>query len=156
MNESLVLRRVNVGRIYSSITKDLKLDWSIQVTWKRRALVNKIRLSIFSGIAPRKLISSTIAPAVIFPSRWFIFGNRLLYWVIIYSYLQRFFKVGVLETFYTIHRKTSVLKSCKRLRSFLEDIAKLSKATFLQELLETPDSVFIEHIWNYDIIKFYV
>ena len=28
----LVLRRVNVGRIYSSIAKDLKFDWSIQVT----------------------------------------------------------------------------------------------------------------------------
>ena len=36
----LVLRRVNVGRIYSSIAADLKFDWSIQVTLKKRALVN--------------------------------------------------------------------------------------------------------------------
>ena len=36
----LVLRRVYVGRIYSSIAKDLKFDWPIQVTWKQRALVN--------------------------------------------------------------------------------------------------------------------
>ena len=33
----------------------------------------------------------------------------VLFWVIIYSYLQRFFKVGVLKTLSTIHRKTTVL-----------------------------------------------
>ena len=33
----LVLRRVYVMRICSSITKDLKFDWPIQVTWKQRA-----------------------------------------------------------------------------------------------------------------------
>ena len=31
-----VLRRVCVRRIYSSIAKDLKFDWLIQVMWKRR------------------------------------------------------------------------------------------------------------------------
>ena len=31
-----VFRRVHVRRIYSLIAKDLKFDWSIQVTWKRR------------------------------------------------------------------------------------------------------------------------
>ena len=36
----LVLRRVNVLRIYSSISKKLKIDWSIQVTWRRRPLAN--------------------------------------------------------------------------------------------------------------------
>ena len=36
------------------------------------------------------------------------------------------------------------------------DIAKLSRTPFLQEQLETPDSVFMEHIYNYDIIKFNV
>ena len=34
----LVLWRVYVRRIYGSITKDYKSDWSIQVTWKRGAL----------------------------------------------------------------------------------------------------------------------
>ena len=163
----MVLRRVNVGRILSSIAKDLKLDWSIQVTWKRRVLVNKFHLSMSADIAVQKLISCTNAPAVIFPGRWFIFRNRLSYWVIIYSYLQRFFKVGVLKTLYTIHRKTSVSKFLfnqpvsyyffnKRLRRFLVDIVKLSRTPILQELLETPDFVFMEHICNYDIIKFNV
>ena len=36
------------------------------------------------------------------------------------------------------------------------DIAKLSRTPFLQEYLETPDSVFMEHICNYNIIKFNV
>ena len=36
------------------------------------------------------------------------------------------------------------------------DIAKLSRTPFLQEHLETPDSVFMEHICNYNIIKFNV
>ena len=31
------------------------------------------------------------------------------------------------------------------------DIAKLSRTPFLQEHLETPDSVFMEHIFNYNI-----
>ena len=30
-----VLRRVYVRRIYRSIAKDMKFNWSIQVTWKR-------------------------------------------------------------------------------------------------------------------------
>ena len=102
-------------------------------------------------------------------SRWFIFTKQIivLIWVIIYSYLQRFFKIGVLKTLYTIHRKTTVSESLfnqpvscyffnKRLRRFLVDIAKLSRTPFLQEHLETPDSVFMEHICNYNIIKFNV
>ena len=32
-----VLWRVEVGRIYSSITQNLKFDWSLNITWKRRA-----------------------------------------------------------------------------------------------------------------------
>ena len=39
------LRRVYVGRIHSSIAKILKFDWSMQVTLKRRAIVNQIRLN---------------------------------------------------------------------------------------------------------------
>ena len=75
----LVLRCVNSGRIYSLVTKDLKLDWLIQVTWKRRALVNYIRVRIFACIAAQKL---TNVPAVIFPypcrSRWFIFMKQII------------------------------------------------------------------------------
>ena len=40
-----VIRRVYVGRIYSSIAKDSQFDWSIQVTWKRGVIGNQIRLS---------------------------------------------------------------------------------------------------------------
>ena len=36
------------------------------------------------------------------------------------------------------------------------DIAKLLRTPFLQEDLKTPDSVFMEHICNYNIIKFNV
>ena len=164
-----MLRRKNVGRIYSSIAIDLKFDWSIQATWKRRALVNWIRLSIFAGTAARKL---TNTPAVIFSylcrSTWFIFTKQIivLFWVIICSYLQRFFKIGVLKTLYTTHRKTTVSESLfnqpvacyffnKRLwhRCFLVDIAELSRALFLQEHLESLDSVFVGHIYIYSIVK---
>ena len=90
------------------------------------------------------------------------------YWVIILShYLQRFFKVGVLKILCRIHRKATVSESLfnqpvscyffnKRLRRFLVDIVKLSRTPLLQEHLETPDSVFMEHICNYNIIKFNV
>ena len=121
-------------------------------------------MSIFAGIAARKL---TNVSAVIFPypcqSRWFIFTKQIivLFWVII------FFKVGVFKTHYTIHRKTTVSESLfiqpvaccffnKRLWCFLVDIAKLSITPFLQKHLETPDSVFMEHICDYNIIKFNV
>ena len=127
-------------------------------------------MSIFAGIAARKL---TNTPAVIFSypcrSRWFIFTKQIivLIWVIIYSYLQRFFKIGVLKTLYTIHRKTTVSESLFNqpvacyffnnwLRRFLADIAKLSRTPFLQEHLVTPDSVFMEHVFNYIIINFNV
>ena len=29
-----MLRRVDLGRVYSSIAEDLKFDWSTQITWK--------------------------------------------------------------------------------------------------------------------------
>ena len=128
-------------------------------------------MSIFPDIAARKL---TNTPAVIFyhcRSRWFIFTKQIivLIWIIIYSYLQRFFKIGVLKTLYTTQRITTLSESPfnqpvayyfinKRLRHrrFLVDIAKLSRAPFLQEHLETPDSLFMEHICNYNILKFNV
>ena len=117
------------------------------------------------GIAARKL---TNTPAVIFffypcRSRWFIFTKQ----IINLSHLQllvEFFEIGVLKTLYTIQRKLTVLRSLfnqpvtcyffnKRFqhRRFLVDIAKLSRTSFLQEHLETPDSVFMVHICNYNI-----
>ena len=39
----------------------------------------------------------------------------------------------------------------KRLRRFLVDIAKRSRTPLLQEYLENLDSVFMEHIFNYNI-----
>ena len=69
--------------------------------------------------------------------------------------------MGVLKTLYKIQRKTTVSEflfnqpvACsfinKRLqhRRFLVDIAKLSRTPFLQEHLEVPDSVFMEHVCN--------
>ena len=44
----------------------------------------------------------------------------------------------------------------KRLRRFLVDIAKLSRTPFLQEHLETPDFVFMEHTCNCNVITFNV
>ena len=103
--------------------------------------------------------------------RWFIFTEQIivLIWVIIYSFLQSFFKIRVLKMLYIIQRKTTVSEplfnqpiACyffnKRLRHrrFLVDIAKLSRAPFLQEPLETPDSVFTVHICKYNNIKFNV
>ena len=146
---SLVLRRVNVGRIYSSIAKDLKFNWLIQVTWKGRALVNSIRLGIFAGVAARKL---TNTPAVIFSdpsrSRWFIFTKQIivLLWVIIYSYLQGSFKIGVLKTLYTIHRKTTVSESLLwwRFLSYINQSTDMSKIPCLnwnnQNFLNISDS----------------
>ena len=41
-------------------------------------------------------------------------------------------------------------------RPFLVYIEKLSRTPFLQEHLETRNSVFMEHVCNYNIIKFNV
>ena len=104
-----------------------------------------------------------------FRSRWFIFTEQInvLFWIIIYSYLLRLLKVGVCKKLHIMHRKTTASEylfnepvGCnffnKRLRHrcFLVDIVKLSRTPVLQEHLETPDSVFMEHISNYNIIKF--
>ena len=88
------------------------------------------------------------------------------------SHLQlpaEFFKIGVLKSLYTIQTKTTASESSfnepvegyffsnmLQHRRFLADIAKLSRTPFLQEQFETPDSVFMEHIYNYNIRKFNV
>ena len=127
-------------------------------------------MSIFARVAARML---TNTPTVIFSypcrSRWFIFTKEIIvfFGVIIYSYLGKFFKICVLKTLYTIYySKTTVPVSLfnqpvacyffiKRLRHrcFLVDIAKLPRTPFLQERLEAPNSVFMEHICNQNIIK---
>ena len=100
----LVLRRVNVGRIHSLITKDLKIDWSIQVTWKPRALV---KLDLFqhmrwcSSTKADKCSSCYLSEQVVY----FQQQINVLFWVIIYI------KVGVLKALFPIHRKTTVLES---------------------------------------------
>ena len=101
--------RVFVGTIYSLVSKDLKFDWSIQVTRKRRAVGKShsfgqmIYLSILAGTATWK---QTSTPAVIISyrcrGRWFVFAKKVLnvlFWDINYSYFQKFFKVGVLKNY---------------------------------------------------------
>ena len=132
----------------------------------------EVRLNTFRpSTIPQKQFIIIIIFSYPCRSRWFIFKKQIivLFWVIIYSCLERFFKIGVPGTLYTIHRKTTVPESffnhpvaClffnKRLRHrpFLVDIAKMLRTPFLQEHLETPDSVFIGYICNYNIIKFNV
>ena len=81
---------------------------------------------------------------------------------IIYSHylqlLQRFFTIGVLETLYTIHRKTTVseplfnqpvdcyfFNKTPRHKRFLVDLAKQSRISFLEEHIET---ILILYLWN--------
>ena len=113
-----VLRRVYVGRIYSLTQKNLKFDWSKQITWKQGAIVNQIGLSkrfSFEHIcwySNRKLVNT---PALIFQypcrSMWFIFTKQItfvLIWVIIYSYLPKFFKLGDLKALGNSQQNTCV------------------------------------------------
>ena len=101
-----------------------------------------------------------------------VYFHQTDYCINLSHYLQivvDFFKIGVLKSLYIIQRKTTVSESLfnqlvaccffnKRLkhRRFLIDFVKLSRAPFLQEHLQTPDSVFLECLCNYNIIKFKV
>ena len=106
---------------------------------------------IFTCTATRKL---TNTPAVIFSylcrGRWFILTKQiiLLVWAIFYSYLQKFFKIGVLLKTFHNSQETPVSEfhfnlpvACyffnKRLRHrcFLVNFAKLSRTPFLQTTL---------------------
>ena len=162
----LVLRRVNVGRSYGSIVKGLKFDVKTKGVGK---LASFEHIPWYSSTKADKYSSRYLFLSL--SGRWFIFTEQIivLIWVIIYSYLQSFFKIRVLKMLCTIQRKTTVSESLfnqpiacyflnKRLphRCFLVDIAKLSRAPFLQEPLETPDSVFTVHICKYNNIKFNV
>ena len=125
------------------------------------------KLDLCAGIAAQELTST---PTVIFSypcgSRWFIFTKQIC--INLSHHLQLL--AGVLQkTLCTIHRKTTVSESffnesvaCNflnkslRHRHFLVDIVKVSRTPVLQKHPETPDSVFTEHICNYNIIKFNV
>ena len=93
-------------------------------------------------------------PAVIFSyaclGRWFIFTKQVivLFWVIFYSYLQQFFKIGVvLKTFHNsqeapvsefhFNQPVTCYFFNKRLRHrfFYVNFVKLSKTSFLQTTL---------------------
>ena len=79
---------VYVRRIYSSIAKDLKFNWSTQVMWKRSRW--------YSNTKADKYFSYYL-----FLPLSFIFTKQIflgLFWIIIYSYLQTFFKIGVLKS----------------------------------------------------------
>ena len=82
-----VLRRVYVRRIYSSIAKDLKSDWSIQVTWKQRGICqhSSTKADKYSSCY---LFLSLLGQVVYF--------HKTDYYCII---LSQFFKIGVLKNF---------------------------------------------------------
>ena len=86
-----VLRCVCVMRIYSSIAKDLKFCWSIQVTWKQRSysLAEQHQswqiFHLLSFFIPVGAGGFTLKQIIV------------LFWVIIYSYLRKVFKIGVLK-----------------------------------------------------------
>ena len=126
---------------------------------------------VFAGTATRKL---TNTPAVIFSypcgGRWFIFAKQIiivLFWVIFYSYLQKFFKIGVLLKTFRNSQETPVSVfhfnqpvACyffnKRLRHrcFLVNFAKLSRTPFSQTTLGLLLLYSFGHVCN--ITKFSV
>ena len=112
------LRRVYVRRNYSSIAKDLKFNWSIQVMWKR-----KVYSLVQSSIAKDSKFNWSIQVMWKQKAYWLVQQHKswqilqllsflipvgtggLLFWVIIYSYLQKFFKIGVVKNFSLITGK---------------------------------------------------
>ena len=92
-----VLRGVYVGRIYSLIAKDLKFDWSIRSRENEGRLLNQIRFSNHKYSLEQQRESWQILQPLSFlipvvgRIRYFIFTKQIvivLFWVIIYSYLQ--------------------------------------------------------------------
>ena len=85
-----VLRHLYVKRIYSSTAKDLKFDWSVQVTWKHRAYSQVQQHESWQIF---QLLSFLIPVGAGGLSKQIIVS----FWVIIYSYLQKDFKIAVLK-----------------------------------------------------------
>ena len=97
-----MLWRLFAGRIYSLIAKNLEFDLPIQVTWKRRGTGNHINLikRKYSRFKSNKL-SSCCPLLFLFVLVVYLHKTDIIVFrrVIIYSYLQNFFKIGVLKTF---------------------------------------------------------
>ena len=84
---------VNTGNLK---TKGVgKLDSFENIPWKSSAKADK-----YSGCYLFLSLSEQVA--------YFQETDYCINWVIIYSFFQSFFKIGVLKTFYTIQRKTTV------------------------------------------------
>ena len=84
----------------------------------------------------------------------------VLFWVIIYSYLRMFFRIGVLKALHNLHENTCVGVSfnqpaacfffSKRLwpRCFLWNFKKLSRTPFSQGTL----NLLLLYLWNISVI----
>ena len=103
----LVLRRVYVRIIYSFMAKYLKFDWSIQVTWKQRAIENSrfvlasTNIRWYSDTKAVKYFSCYFLLSL--PEKVDYFYETNYYCVILSPYLQPLAKV--------LHRKTPLLES---------------------------------------------
>ena len=84
-----MLRRVHVMRIYSSITKDLKFDSSIQVTWKQRTYSQVQQHESWRMFQLLSFLLTVMAGGLL--------KLNVLFWVNIYSYLQTVFKEGLFK-----------------------------------------------------------
>ena len=127
-----VLRRVYVMRIYCSMSKDLKFDWSIQVTWKQRAysLVQQHEswqiFQLLSFLVP--VVAGGLLKQII-----------VLFWITIV-------KISVLKTRDNSEEfvfKQPIIFFNKRLRHrcLLVNFAKLN--TIYTDRLGTPASIFL-------------
>ena len=156
-----MLRRVYVGRIYSSIAQGLKFEWSIQVTWTWWATANHIRLSKrkYSLLQNTKADRSSICYLFLPLSEQVLYLHETdiiaLFWVIIYRILQKLFKIGALKTLakFTIkHLFQSLFLISLQPTTFLtRDSDTGASLWILQNCQEhyfyrTPlDTIFIEH-----------
>ena len=131
-----VLRRVYVMRIYCSMSKDLKFDWSIQVTWKQRAysLVQQHEswqiFQLLSFLVP--VVAGGLLKQII-----------VLFWITIV-------KISVLKTRHNSEEfvfKQPIIFFNKRLRHrcLLVNFVKLSRTRFIKTIL----GVLLLYFWTY-------
>ena len=165
-----VVRRVYVGKIYSSPAKILKFDWSMHVTWKRRAIVRQIRLSKrfsfkhihwYSKTKADKYSSCYLFLALL--GQVVYFHETDYYCTILSHYLQQLAKVlqnRCLQNFSQFTGKylcRSLFLNSQQSAAFLIRGSDLDvflgilwnvKNIIFAEHLETSASVFMEHFWN--------
>ena len=100
-----VLWRVYVRRIYGSITRSFKFDCSIQVTQNWRTTVNQIDLSKHKYLLLQNTRGNKFSSCYLFLSlsEQVVYFHETdiitLFWVIIYRFLQKFFKISVFKIF---------------------------------------------------------